>query len=331
MHAATVQPRMPPKMSRRSTGLFSAWLLAVGCFAAQGHDYVQSTRGDSAHWTALKWTPEDLVLFGGVPEYRGAGKHIILVRYQFFVSAYDVDRLTPVWVAHVDEKDSELKDRGRTKGEFSRKDDKFEPDANVVAYAQSLRLPFATNDSFVNANPPELPAGEKGYAKITRGHMASNQEMKSLGDPTEGVQSQKESFSLANVSPQMQHHNAPIWAKLEYDCIEWAAKLGHVAVITGPIFAPDAALPSPANKVLHTAGKDGVRIPIPTHFFKVIIGKVNGRVSAVAFLVPHLADLALDDLKNFVVPIRKIEQVPGINFMPQLGANDAVETVPNSD
>lgn len=322
---------MPHRTRRYLVRLLSAGLLTVGCFAAQSHDYVQSTRGDSKNWTALKWSADDIALFGGVPESRGNSQHLILVRYHFFVSTYDVDRMVPVWVAHVDEKDSALKDRGRTKGEFSRKDDHFAPDANVVAYARSLHLPFATNDSFVNANPPELPAGEKGYAKITRGHMASNREMKSLGDPTEGVLSQKESFSLANVSPQVQHHNAPIWAKLEYDCIEWAAKLGRVAVITGPVFAPDPTLPLPGNRILYTAGKDGVRIPIPTHFFKVIIGTANGKVSAVGFLVPHRADLELGDLKNFVVPIRRIEEVTKINFMPQLGANDAIETVPNGD
>jgi hypothetical protein len=44
----------------------------------------------------------------------------------------------------------------------------------------------------------ELPVGEKSYQKITRGHLASNVEMKSLGDPEEGLQAQKDSFSLAN-------------------------------------------------------------------------------------------------------------------------------------
>lgn len=188
-----------------------------------------------------------------------------------------------------------------------------------------------TDASYSNANPPELPAGEKGYAKITRGHMASNREMKALGDEGEGARSQKESFSLANVSPQMQRHNAPIWAKLEYNCIEWAGKLGQVAVITGPVFSPDPTLPPPANQILYTAGKDGVRIPIPTHFFKVIIGKLHGKTSAVGFLIPHRSDLALVDLNKFAVPIRRIEEIAQINFMPKLGANDGVETAVNGE
>ena len=85
----------------------------------------------------------------------------------------------------------------------------------MALYAESRELPIVTDASYVNANPIELPVGEKSYQKITRGHLASNVEMKSLGDPEEGLQAQKDSFSLANVVPQMQRHNAPIWAKLE--------------------------------------------------------------------------------------------------------------------
>ena len=81
-----------------------------------------------------------------------------------------------------------------------------------------------TDASYVNANPIEVPVGEKSYQTITRGHLASNVEMKSLGNPEEGLQSQKDSFSLANVVPQMQRHNAPIWAKLEDECLEAARR-----------------------------------------------------------------------------------------------------------
>ncbi|MFO1447815.1 MAG: hypothetical protein U1F61_06620 [Opitutaceae bacterium] len=46
--------------------------------------------------------------------------------------------------------------------------------------------------SNVHANSLELPIGEKPYQKITRGHLASNVEMKSLGDLEEGLQAQKD-------------------------------------------------------------------------------------------------------------------------------------------
>ena len=75
--------------------------------------------------------------------------------------------------------------------------------------------------------------GEKSYQKITRGHLASNVEMKSLGDPEEGLQAQKDSFSLANVVPQMQRHNAPIWAKLDFRSHHTRARCGIRAESSG--------------------------------------------------------------------------------------------------
>lgn len=99
-----------------------------------------------------------------------------------------------------------------------------------------------------------------------------------------------------------------------------------MAVISGPVYAPDPTLPPPGNKVLHTSGKDGVSIPIPTHLFKVILARVNGKQVAVGFLIPHRADLGVKDLMKFVVPVRTIEKIMGIDFMPDAGKNDALET-----
>jgi DNA/RNA endonuclease G (NUC1) len=109
--------------------------------------------------------------------------------------------------------------------------------------------------------------------------------------------------------------------------MEAARRLGTtVGVISGPVYAPDAGLPVPGNEVLFTAGKDGVAVPIPTHFFKVVVARVNGKRVAVGFLIPHRADLGVKDLGTFVVPVRVIEGVTGIDFMPELKANDELET-----
>ncbi len=206
-------------------------------------DYLQSERGDAQHWTGLKWRPEEAVLFGGMPREAEVRQHLLVLRYGFYVSHYDAEKRVPLWVAHIDRSDSADKAKGRTKGAWGRKDDKFTPDSKIVLYAKSRKLPFVTDASYVNANPLELPVGEKSYQKITRGHLASNVEMKSLGDPEEGLQAQKDSFSLANVVPQLQRHNAPIWAKLEDECLEAARRLGTtVGMISGPVYAPEVGL-----------------------------------------------------------------------------------------
>ncbi|HEY9247839.1 MAG TPA: DNA/RNA non-specific endonuclease [Rariglobus sp.] len=199
------------------------------------------------------------------------------------------------------------------------------PDEQVVERAQRKQWPYVTTLSFTNANPPELPVGARGASKLTRGHLASNAEMKSLGGPEEGLRSQAESFSLANVVPQMQRHNAPIWAKLEDNCIQWAARLDGVSVISGPVYRLDPAAAAPGNQLLYTQGADKVGVLIPTHLFKIVIGRIDGRLAAIGFLVPHRADLTMADLAGCVVPIRRIEEMTGINFMPRFGSNDALE------
>ncbi len=304
------------------TGLW----LAVALTVTAAPRTMVSYGGDSTHWTALLWTADETARFGGEPELRsGTGRTLLLARYSFYVSDYDLVRRYPVWVSHVDRVDSVLKLAGRKKGEWGRAGDEFMPDERVVEKSLKCKIPYASNESFTNANPPGLPAGAKGDDKITRGHLASNAEMKSLGDEEEGVKSQAESFSLANVVPQMQRHNAPIWAKLEDDCIEWAAQMGGVSVISGPVYSLDPKGPPPMDKLLYTTGKDGVGLPIPTHLFKVVIGRMDGRMVAVGFLVPHRTDLKPADLESCVVPIRRIEELTGINFMPKWGTNDALE------
>jgi DNA/RNA endonuclease G (NUC1) len=329
--------------------------------------YAQSTVGDSENWTALKWTEQDIALFHGFPEYKNPEQHhLILLRYSFFVSLYDLDRRVPIWVAHVNRQDSLAKDHIRKGGNWDRSTDRFVPDRNVVAATSALREPdighwtldfgpltskrpafgnpsapssplsmvrgpasapprWVTNDSYTNANPTTLPIDAKGYTRLTRGHLASNQEMKSLGTDAEGEISQTESFSLANVVPQMQHHNAPLWSTLELDCLEWAENFGGVAVISGPVYLPDPKLPPPVNRQLFTDGKDRVAMPIPTHFFKIIIARIHNGIAIIGFLIPHRADLNKEALSQFAVPVRTIEQAIGFNVMAILGANDAAE------
>jgi len=160
-------------------------------------------------------------------------------------------------------------------------------------------------------------------------------------DDDAGMLSQKESFSFANVCPQMQGHNAPLWSTLEGDCLMLAGKLGRVAVITGPIYEKPkriqrqggrrvAMITGPIAQLPTTAAPTGkCAIPIPTHFFKVIIATVDGHTEALAFLIPHVPNLTADQLLDYAVSVREVEKATGINFMPKLGRNDDVEDHPS--
>jgi DNA/RNA endonuclease G (NUC1) len=306
---------------RLSLGFLIAGQLAFSIARAGSQpDSVSSVVGDTAdptHWPATKWTPEETALFEGAPVYHGDHKDLILLRYTYYVSEYDADRLCPLWVAHIDEGDERPKAKLRTQS----RDPKwarigFYPDDNVKTFSIAHNLPFVVDGSYTSPNPPELPDAPGGRLHITRGHNAPNLEMKLEGDDADGERAQEESFSLANVSPQTQHNNAPMWAALENSCLVYSAKFQRIAVITGPVFSPDDSLPPPVNKIIFTKGAKGPPIPIPTHFFKIIIARIDGKISAEAYLVPHLSDLGKDDFEKYVVPISAIEAKTSLTFLP---------------
>jgi DNA/RNA endonuclease G (NUC1) len=287
---------------------------------------VHSVIGSPQIWAATKWSTADLALFGGMPKYQGDRKNLLILRYSFFVANYDGDRISPLWVAHINKRDALAKATLRT----DKHDLKwhrlpgFYADRNVIAFTNARHLPFAVDDSYTNCNPPELDGSPGSPTDVTRGHNASNLEMKLQGTEDEGVIAQHESFSLANVSPQTQRHNAPMWAQLENDCLIWAAKLGDIAIITGPVYALQSVdpvsrqpMPAPVSRQLYITGTKGPQIEMPTHFFKVIIGRMDGKLAAIGFLVPHLSTLAKNDFKKYAVPISVIEKVTQLTFMPE--------------
>lgn len=309
---------------------FVAWTvlalsLAVRCAAAGSEQYVASQLRTGDSWGAQRWTADDLALFGGEPKVSGDTSGHLLVRYSYYVSDYDTVNDLPVWVAHIDTDKSAEAAASRKGSKWDRSKYQFKPDENIVTYSTAHNIAWVTNSDYTNANPSSFkPVTAKN--RLTRGHMASNLEMKGEGaTDDEGVQSQRESFSFANVCPQFQGHNAPLWSTLEQDCLELAQKVGRVAVLSGPIKSDE-------DEVVTTDAKKGqCHIPIPKAFYKVIIARVNNHLEALAIVAPHSADVKADQLFDYVVSVRKVEKLTGINFMPDQGANDEVEDHPSEE
>ena len=162
---------------------------------------------------------------------------------------------------------------------------------------------------------PRLPRQDRAelsdYARsgYDRGHMAPNGDMP---DPA----SQAESFSLANVVPQVHANNAGVWAGIESAVRQLAIREGEVYVVTGPAFIGDE-IASLKRRVL-----------IPTHLWKVVYS--SRRQQAGAYLITNdetrtYSSLSVTDLEKMI----GIAPLPGV---PQRVRDTAMSLpVPSSD
>jgi endonuclease G len=121
-----------------------------------------------------------------------------------------------------------------------------------------------------------------------------------------------ESFFLSNMVPQVPNHNRGIWRILELKIRDWVLAGKDIYVITGTAYAPGAVTVGPNQ------------VGVPTHMWKAVVDQRGDK--GIGFFMPNAA-IPVADLAKYVVSIRQIEQLTGINFHPQLPAQlEHVET-----
>ena len=110
-----------------------------------------------------------------------------------------------------------------------------------------------------------LPRAERAELADYRGSGYSRGHMAPAGDMhTHDAMAQ--SFSLANMVPQDQRHNAGAWSRIEQDTRKYVMRAqGDVYVFTGPVY-PDRP---------ERIGDGGVAVP--SHIYKVVYDAVTGR------------------------------------------------------
>jgi endonuclease G len=144
---------------------------------------------------------------------------------------------------------------------------------------------------------PRLPAGQRAeladYARsgYDRGHMAPNGDMPDRD-------SQRDSFSLANIVPQDGENNRHLWAGIEGAVRKMASREGDLYVVTGPAF-----LGSNLRKV--------GTVLVPTHLYKLVYSP--RQKAGAAWFVENTADARAN-----VIPIPELERIIGINLLPAL-------------
>jgi endonuclease G len=165
-------------------------------------------------------------------------------------------------------------------------------EAQEVESAQQL-----TRENSFHAEQ-RLPAGQRAeladYARsgFDRGHMAPNGDMPDRD-------SQRDSFSLANIVPQDGENNRHLWAGIEGAVRKMARKEGDLYVVTGPAF-----LGSDLRKVGN--------VLVPTHLYKLVYSP--RQKAGAAWFVENTPDA-----KANVIPIPELERIIGINLLPALG------------
>jgi len=164
-------------------------------------------------------------------------------------------------------------------------------EADEVESAQQL-----TRENSFHAEP-RVPAGQRAeladYARsgFDRGHMAPNGDMPDRD-------SQRDSFSLANIVPQDHENNTRMWAGIEGVVRKMAKKEGDLYVVTGPAFL---------GNNLRKVGK----VLVPTHLYKLVYSP--RQKAGAAWFVENTADA-----KPNVIPIPELERIIGINLLPAL-------------
>lgn len=158
-----------------------------------------------------------------------------------------------------------------------------------------LAKTLSRHDSF----HPEssLPAQDRAelndYARsgFDRGHMSPNGDMANRS-------AQAESFSLANMVPQVHTNNAGVWAGIEGAARQMALSEGEIYVVSGPAFI----------------GSDLQRIGnvlVPTHLWKVLYSPAQHRAGA--YVITN------DDTRTYSsVTVSDLEKMIGVSLLPGL-------------
>jgi len=141
-----------------------------------------------------------------------------------------------------------------------------------------------------------------------RGHLVSSA---NLND--EHIQN-SETFLLSNMSPQAPRFNRNKWKKLESEVRKLDKKedVLETYVITGPIF--DFSQPI---EMIGVNDRNGIRIPVPSHFFKCILTEeISGSLKMWAFEMRNAA--LRKRLQEYRVTTSYIEQRVGISLWSNL-------------
>ena len=227
-----------------------------------------------------------------------------------FVSAFSPFLRTPLWVMEYFSKD--MANTNSNNASASR-------DKSAFQSEKSISQPFRSTNT-------EYHTGV-GLG-LSRGHLAPAQMHKN---------SQKElddTFNLSlNIVPQLMSTNGCDWFRLEQMAKNLVRHYDESWVITGPAFLPDDyIIGERGNKTANywTMTYNLIsekRIAVPTHLFKVILGKnasMTPHYQCAAFIMPNKPIAEEVPMTAYQVELGELESLTGLNFFPELTAKKII-------
>jgi endonuclease G len=142
---------------------------------------------------------------------------------------------------------------------------------------------------------PALPPGEGATLEDYRGSSMDRGHNSCAADRS-SEEAMRESFSLANMSPQNPTNNRGIWSRLEKSVRKIALRSGEIYVTTGPLFV---------GNQLRTIGPD--KVFVPTQLYKVVY--VPSQRLSFAIVVDNI-----DTDTYSVKTVHQLEAISGISF-----------------
>ena len=136
-----------------------------------------------------------------------------------------------------------------------------------------------------------------------RGHLAP------AGDMKFSAQTMRESFSLANMSPQVNSFNSGVWHRLEQAVRTFASREHTIFVVTGPIFIDDEEPKYIGNG----------RVRVPEFYYKVIYDETPPH-KMIGFIMANKG--SKKPLRFFAVTVDEVEEATGLDFFSELADDE---------